>query len=274
MFGVVGRAKSKSQSQPSVTVHQVVAYNFRRARELMGWTQSQTSEALEPFLGYRLNQAGVSAIEKTFDSDRRRNIDVAEVVAFARCFNKPVNWFFLPPEGLIDHLVEPVSHDDHGSRLNLEVADLLSVALGRPNGWQAVLDRLESLMRSNSRRMARAIQDALHTRPENYEEQINLRRSTVQQVTLVHQMNPGDEAVVRMAQALIELVKLTPEGYLKLRDADPDQALKILADGDRLVAPFLADAAEKQASGSEFLHGYDLLEPIDPAVALGLKDEG
>ena len=64
-----------------MTVHQVVAYNFRRAREEAGWTQSQTGEYLEPFLGARLNQAGISAIEKTFDSDRRRNIDVSELVA-------------------------------------------------------------------------------------------------------------------------------------------------------------------------------------------------
>ena len=54
MVAVVGRTKSKSNPKPSLTVHQVVAYNFRRAREQMGWTQSQTSEALEPFLGYRM----------------------------------------------------------------------------------------------------------------------------------------------------------------------------------------------------------------------------
>ena len=80
---MVGRTKKKTTSKPMLTVHQVVAYNFRRAREEKGWTQAQTSDALEPFLGYSLRQAGVSAIEKTFDSERRRNLDVAEVVASA-----------------------------------------------------------------------------------------------------------------------------------------------------------------------------------------------
>ena len=99
MNSVVGRSKQRPAAKPATTVHQIVAYNFRRAREEEGWTQSQTSEFLEPFLGYRLNQAGVSAIEKTFDSERRRNIDVAEIVAFSRCFRTPISWFFLPPPG-------------------------------------------------------------------------------------------------------------------------------------------------------------------------------
>ena len=80
MISVVGRSKQRQAAKPALTVHQIVAYNFRLAREEVGWTQAQTSEMLEPFLGMRLNQAGVSAIEKTFDSHRRRNIDVQEVV--------------------------------------------------------------------------------------------------------------------------------------------------------------------------------------------------
>src|SRR4051812_7193834 len=87
---MVRRRKDKllppGANRPRLTVHQIVAYNFRRAREREGWTQVRTSDALEPYLGFKLNQAGVSAIEKTYDSDRRRNIDVAEVVAFSRCF--------------------------------------------------------------------------------------------------------------------------------------------------------------------------------------------
>ena len=73
-----------------------------------GWTQVETSDRLEPFLGYKLNQAGVSAIEKTYDTERRRNIDAAEVVAFSRCFRRPIGWFFLPPPGHGGDLVEPV----------------------------------------------------------------------------------------------------------------------------------------------------------------------
>ena len=82
----------------ALTAHQVVAHHFRIARLQAGWTQVETSRQLEPFLGYHLNQAGVSAIEKTFDSPRRRNIDVAELIAFSHCFNKPVEWFLGLPE--------------------------------------------------------------------------------------------------------------------------------------------------------------------------------
>src|SRR3954451_24509599 len=105
---MVGRKRSRAEEpRPSLSAHQVVAYNFARAREAAGWTQVETSERLEPFLGYKLNQAGVSAIERTFDSERRRNIDVAEIVAFARCFGVPLGWFFVPPAGHATDFVEP-----------------------------------------------------------------------------------------------------------------------------------------------------------------------
>ncbi len=274
---MVGRSKQRQAAKPALTVHQIVAYNFRLAREEVGWTQAQTSDQLEPYLGYRLNQAGVSAIEKTFDSERRRNIDVAEVVAFARCFDKPVNWFFLPPEDYADHLVEPIHRERADERYNLDVPDLIAVAIGRPVGWQAITARLDGLLKSRShRRFAKAVEWALDARDQNYEEQINLRRSTMQQIAFVYQMTPHDEAVIKLAEALIEMVRLTPEGFLKLRGADRDKALELLAEGDRLVQPFIKDAVTKRATETvdeRDLRGYDLLEPIDPRVALGFDED-
>ena len=38
----------------AVDVNQIVAYNFRRARELRGMTQDQAAAALEPFTGVRV----------------------------------------------------------------------------------------------------------------------------------------------------------------------------------------------------------------------------
>jgi hypothetical protein len=49
-----------------LTVPRVVSYNFARARHEAGWTQVETSDLLEPSLGYRLGQVGVAAIERTF----------------------------------------------------------------------------------------------------------------------------------------------------------------------------------------------------------------
>ena len=42
-----------------------------------------------PFIAFR-------DIEKTYDGDRPRNIDVAEIVAYARCFALPLTWFLIP----------------------------------------------------------------------------------------------------------------------------------------------------------------------------------
>ena len=270
---MVGRGKPKIEARPSLTVHQIVAYNFRRAREEAGWTQTQTSDQLEPYLGYKLNQAGVSAIERTFDSERRRNIDVAEVVAFSRCFDRPVGWFFLPPAGLGEHLVEPVLHDAERARFNRPAVELVAHVMGRPTGWQALIDRLGELVRTDGQGAVEALEYTLSGRRESFEEQINLRRSTLQQVTLAELASPGDEAITKLAEALVELVKLTPLGYRKLRKTDTDEALRLLTEGDRLVAPFLADAEEKRRAGRRSEGGYDDLHPIDPSKVLGLDDE-
>ena len=58
-----------------VDLNQVVAYNVKAARELRGWTQEELADRLEPYLGQRLTQAGVSSIERAWDSDRRREFD-------------------------------------------------------------------------------------------------------------------------------------------------------------------------------------------------------
>ena len=269
---MVGRSKQKPAASPSLTIHQIVAYNFRRAREEAGWTQTLTSDRLEPYLGYRLNQAGVSAIEKTFDSERRRNIDVAEVVGFARCFGLPVSWFFVPPADMGDHLLEPVL-PGQGPR-EQEAITLVSQVLGTPPGWRAVVERLRELIETDRRRAIEAIEAALSGRIESFEEQINLRRSTMMQVTLARRAGPHDEAVTKMAAALLELVRMTPEGFMKLQDQDPDEALRILAEGDELVAPFTARAEAKRQAGEPSRGGYDDLETIDLRAALGLESEG
>jgi hypothetical protein len=80
-----------------LTPNQVVAYNLAQARLLKGWTQDQASEALEPFLGSRWSKANYSAAERSVDGTRIRNFDADEIVAFARAFELPVTWFFLPP---------------------------------------------------------------------------------------------------------------------------------------------------------------------------------
>src|SRR5213080_122296 len=88
-----------SPPPPDVDLNQVVAYNVRAARELRGWTQEEVADRLEPYLGQRLTQAGVSSIERAWDGDRRREFDAHELLIFAMVFDLPILWFLLPPPG-------------------------------------------------------------------------------------------------------------------------------------------------------------------------------
>ena len=196
---MAGRSKQKTVVRQTLTVHQIVAYNFRRAREENGWTQAQTSERLEYYLGYRLNQAGVSAIEKTFDSERRRNIDVGEIVAFAQCFKRPIGWFLLPPPSTGKHLLEPVDDRHH-----VYAADLAAVVLGSPAGWESFVGRITELLATDRE----AAHDALRlafagNKDSSWEKQIELRRRAVQQVELSRYASPGDDVITSMAALLV-----------------------------------------------------------------------
>ena len=253
-----------------MSVHQVVAYNFRRAREEAGWTQSQTGEYLEPFLGARLNQAGVSAIEKTFDSDRRRNIDVAELVAFARCFAKPVGWFLVPPPDHVHHLVEPLGTG--APDLDIDAGGLIGLTLGTGDGWRSFVERVEELLRSDDTSIAAVLSDSFGgQRAPDVEKQIDLRRRAVQQVSLARLAGPEDRIVKAMAALLVELVKLTPEGNLRLRETEPEEALALLAEGDELVQPFIDDARRNRTRPATAGNVFAEVEPIDLEAALGRK---
>lgn len=80
-----------------LTPNQVVAHNLTRAREVKGWTQDQAAEALEPYLGVRWSKASVSQAERSVAGGFVRNFTADEIVAFARAFELPITWFFMPP---------------------------------------------------------------------------------------------------------------------------------------------------------------------------------
>lgn len=77
---------SKAPEDPGADLNEIVAYNFRAARELRGWTQEEAARRLEGLLGQRLPQASISAIERAYDGDRRREFDAHELMAFALAF--------------------------------------------------------------------------------------------------------------------------------------------------------------------------------------------
>jgi transcriptional regulator with XRE-family HTH domain len=140
---VVGRKQTQpTPPQPPTEIrpgqadlNEVVAYNFRAARELRGWTQDETAQALEGLLGQRLPQASISAIERAYEGDRRREFDAHELLAFALAFDLPLVWFFLPP---------PIDHRNLHHTTNT-VSELYGIVFGEERNLGPIYDRLRQL---------------------------------------------------------------------------------------------------------------------------------
>jgi hypothetical protein len=83
----------------------------------------------------RPTQANVSAIERAWDGDRRREFDAHELMVFSFVFDLPIVWFLLPPPG------------DHRLMTNTTrpVDELYAQLVGRPDQLEPVLDRLRQL---------------------------------------------------------------------------------------------------------------------------------
>jgi transcriptional regulator with XRE-family HTH domain len=62
-------------------------------------TQERAAELLEPYLGRRWSKATFSAAERSAaEGTRAREFSADELLAFARAFDVPVSYFFLPQE--------------------------------------------------------------------------------------------------------------------------------------------------------------------------------
>ena len=131
----MARQQDSSPSSNEVDLNQVVAYNIREARRLRGWTQEELAERLEPYLGQRLSQAGVSSMERAWDGERRREFDAHELLIFAMVFDLPIIWFLLPPPG--DHRVMRAT--------TRPVDELYAWLLGRPDQLEPVYERLRQI---------------------------------------------------------------------------------------------------------------------------------
>jgi len=109
--------------------------NVREARELRGWTQEDFAVRLEPYMGQRLTQAGVSSIERAWDGDRKREFDAHELLIFSLVFDLPIIWFLLPPPG-----------DDRIMRTTTRpVNEMYAHLFGMPHQMDAVYAKLARL---------------------------------------------------------------------------------------------------------------------------------
>ncbi len=135
---MVSMARKKTPTPPAWTPNQIVAHNISKARLLRGWTQEEAADACEPYLGVKLSNASWSALERSVDGTRIRQVNADELVAFARAFDLPIG-FFLTPPSVWDGRV--VATPDTGTA-GLEPVELFDVVIGTPDNlaaWESYL---------------------------------------------------------------------------------------------------------------------------------------
>ncbi|MGQ0431528.1 MAG: helix-turn-helix domain-containing protein [Microthrixaceae bacterium] len=118
--------RRKQPAPPAWTPNQIVAHNIAKARLLRGWTQDQAAEACAPYLGSRLSPASWSALERSVDGGRIREITADELIGFARGFALPVGFFLTPPSVWDSHVVNTPDAGPDG----LEPIELFDVVIG------------------------------------------------------------------------------------------------------------------------------------------------
>ena len=119
------------------SINQVVALNLYWARTIKEWTQARACQELAPYLGEQWSVATYSAAEKSRDrTDRVRQFNADDLVAFAAAFGLPVQFFFVPPTGGVgpeDPKVHLVAGDRRSSHA-FDVGEYMRVAFGSPEG--------------------------------------------------------------------------------------------------------------------------------------------
>ena len=130
-----------------LTPNQVVAFNLTRAREWRGWTQEEAAVALEPYLGKRWSNASVSQAERSVAGRFIRNFDADEIVAFARAFEVPIGWFFMPPPPWSDQpgvAVKLATPD--AEAFGTALAELVDLVFGDEEGQALLAMRLDAFL--------------------------------------------------------------------------------------------------------------------------------
>ncbi|MEJ7583586.1 MAG: helix-turn-helix transcriptional regulator [Acidimicrobiales bacterium] len=119
-------SRRKKLAPPAWTPNQIVAHNIAKARLLRGLTQDQAAEACAPYLGARLSPASWSALERSVDGGRIREITADELIGFARGFALPIGFFLTPPSVWDGHVVAAPDAGPDG----LEPIELFDVVIG------------------------------------------------------------------------------------------------------------------------------------------------
>ena len=260
-----GKSKQEPPYAPeTVDVNRVVSFNLRAARELKGWTQEQFTRRLEDITGSRLTQAGVSALERTWEGGKRREFDAQELVDFAVALDVPIAWFFLPPPG-----------DRRESKnTGRQMFALIELLVGRAEHLPRIEERLRQIgLRDHSAQ--EEISRMLTGQPDDMTPQViqELRERMLAQL-LDEMATEFDEAAEvvgafwdRARQATIRgtansIAALTKNARLLGRDRD------ILEDTADTTAHFDADAVADDAGEASRESDGSIGASIDDAAAV------
>jgi hypothetical protein len=142
-----------------LTPNQIIAFNLAQARLWKGWTQDQAAAALEPYLGKRWSKASVSQAERSIAGKFVRNFDADEIVAFARAFELPVGWFFMPPPPHSDQPGVPVKlKTPDAKRLGTALALLVDLVFGDETNQNLLEMRLDAWLQQRPPQLTQAQQ--------------------------------------------------------------------------------------------------------------------
>jgi len=133
-----------------LTANQIVAFNLARAREWKHWTQEEAAEALEPYLGKRWSKASFSQAERSIAGNFIRQFTADEILAFARAFDLPIGWFFMPPPPWSDEPGVPVKLDvPDGGDFGRPLAELVDLVFGTSENTAVLQMRLAAWLEQN-----------------------------------------------------------------------------------------------------------------------------
>lgn len=195
-----------------IDLNQVVAYNIREARQLRGWTQEELADRLEPYLGQRLTQAGISSIERAWDSDRRREFDAHELLIFAMVFDLPMLWFLLPPPG--DHRVMRST--------TRPVDELYTWLLGQPQQLEPIYERLRQLGITDPTAAEETVEKITGIPAAAKQWSYRERRKELLLALLDEHADPLDNAVDQLGRMVDHLRQVGIRGFIAEHTNDED----------------------------------------------------
>jgi transcriptional regulator with XRE-family HTH domain len=207
--------KPKSEEPPppeTLDLNQVVAYNIREARLLRGWTQEDLADRLEPYIGTRLTQAGVSSIERGWDSDRRRAFDAQELLVYSLVFDLPILWFLLPPP----------DDDRFLKGVTARASHLYQLMLGTPDQLEPVYERLRALGIREPTEAERTVEIITGQKSEAREWSYKERRKELLLALLDEHADNFDKRIDELGEIVDHLRQVGLRGFIAEHTNDED----------------------------------------------------